>query len=102
MFRSSRYDQAIEATRALAVSIAEECEVHELSATLFELLESEKTPAFMLARIADALVAIHKAQPKVLLALLLPQILSRDIDFRVRGKALDILVPDTLSVVERF
>jgi hypothetical protein len=88
--------------RALAVSIAEECEVHELSATLFELLESEKTPAFMLARIADALVAIHKAQPKVLLALLLPQILSRDIDFRVRGKALDILVPDTLSVVERF
>lgn len=85
---------------ALAVGIAEECKVQELSATLFKLLSSEQTRPFLLARIADALIAIHKAEPNMLLALLRPEILSRDIDFRVRGKALDVLVPNTLSVTD--
>ena len=63
------------AERALAVSIAQECEVQDLSGTLFALLESAETRTFMLSRIADALIAIHKGNPESLLALLKPGVL---------------------------
>jgi len=88
------------AERALAISIAKECKLQDLSTVLFALLEGAETRAFMLARIADALIAIHKGNPGILLALLKPETLARDTDFRVRGKALDALVPGTLSVEE--
>jgi len=56
------------AERALALSIAKECEIQDLSPMLFALIESAETRAFMLPRIADALIAIHKDNPERLLA----------------------------------
>ena len=91
-----------DAERALTLSIAQESQIEELSQGLFELIESPETQPWMLARIADALIAIHKRTPGILLGLLKAEILARDVDFRVRGKALDALVPNTLSVNEAF
>lgn len=90
------------AERALALDIAEACRLEELSAILFGAIENTQTAPILLPRIADTLTAIHGSHPEVLLTLLKPEILSRDTDFRVRGKALDTLVPGTLSVEEAF